>query len=244
MKAKYTVNLLFLVVVIQIFAFFLIFDRRSSKTSAYGSAVTLLKPSCKCQRNEYLILKSDRLNSLIYLQNVEFNSSDLVLTFPNSEFNHFGFTCDIYNELRRGPNQKIISYSLYGLNSRYYEQLSSIVLQAKKLYPGWTIRIYHDQSINFSALCDLKCQYDSSHVDLCDITRIYRNFSSFKKGDYFNASYIHGMKWRMLPLGDSFVDIFSSRDTDSFILDREVTAVGEWLQSGKFSHIMRGFEII
>ena len=47
------------------------------------------------------------------------------------------------------------------------------------------------------------------------------------------------MKWRWLPIGDSFVDAFSSRDSDSFILQREVDSVKLWLKSDKVGHIMR-----
>ena len=48
------------------------------------------------------------------------------------------------------------------------------------------------------------------------------------------------MKWRWLPIGDSFVDIFSSRDSDSYFLQREVDSVNVWLSSNKPGHIMRG----
>ena len=51
---------------------------------------------------------------------------------------------------------------------------------------------------------------------------------------------MHSMKWRWLPIGDSFVDIFMSRDTDSLILQREVDAVNSWLnRSTSLVHIMR-----
>ena len=46
--------------------------------------------------------------------------------------------------------------------------------------------------------------------------------------------------WRWFPIGDRFVDLWSSRDTDSMIHQREVDAVDAWLQSDKLVHIMRG----
>jgi hypothetical protein len=42
-----------------------------------------------------------------------------------------------------------------------------------------------------------------------------------------------------LPLGDSFVDYFMSRDTDSLIIDREVESFNVWLKSETLFHIMR-----
>ena len=51
------------------------------------------------------------------------------------------------------------------------------------------------------------------------------------------------MMWRWLPIGDSFVDVFNSRETDSFILQRELDSVQYWLKSNKTDHIMRGIYI-
>ena len=48
------------------------------------------------------------------------------------------------------------------------------------------------------------------------------------------------MMWRFLPAGDSFVDLFMSRDTDSLIHERERDAVNQWLESDKAAHMMRG----
>ena len=43
-----------------------------------------------------------------------------------------------------------------------------------------------------------------------------------------------------LPVGDSLVDYFMSRDSDSLILEREVDAVNEWIKSNTLLHVMRG----
>lgn len=45
--------------------------------------------------------------------------------------------------------------------------------------------------------------------------------------------------WRFLPVGDTFTDAFISRDTDSYLLQREGDAVKAWLESNKAGHIMR-----
>jgi hypothetical protein len=48
------------------------------------------------------------------------------------------FTCDFYNTLRRGKGQKEVSYSLYGSNSLYYNEIKSIN-RVKLIYEERTI---------------------------------------------------------------------------------------------------------
>jgi hypothetical protein len=50
---------------------------------------------------------------------------------------------------------------------------------------------------------------------------------------------MHGMMWRWLPVGDSFVDYFASRDLDSSLIQREKDSVDEWLGEKKLFHVMR-----
>ena len=95
------------------------------------------------------------------------------------------------------------------------------------------IRIYYDKSINSSIICELECLKDEKSgkfmdiIDFCNINEI--PFGN--PNNTWNAQYMHSMKWRFLPIGDPFVDIFMSRDLDSWIIDREVDAVNVWLQS-------------
>ena len=51
---------------------------------------------------------------------------------------------------------------------------------------------------------------------------------------------MHAMKWRFMPVGDSFVEAFMSRDSDSMVTQREVSSVNVWLNSSLAGHIMRG----
>ena len=57
----------------------------------------------------------------------------------------------------------------------------------------------------------------------------------------WDASYMHAMKWRWLPIGDDFVRLFCSRDLDSLIYEREVDSVNAWLRDPhqRAGHIMR-----
>lgn len=76
------------------------------------------------------------------------------------------------------------------------------------------------------------------NVDFCDVTKLHVNLIDDKS--FLNASQAHAMIWRYFPLADEFVDVAAFRDSDSFILKREVDAVNEWLESEKMGHIMRG----
>jgi hypothetical protein len=72
--------------------------------------------------------------------------------------------------------------------------------------------------------------YLFSNVDFCDISQLplIKNSSLLKYKQ--EMSYLHSMMWRWLPIGDSFVDLFISRDTDSLIIKREVDSVQVWAQ--------------
>ncbi len=87
------------------------------------------------------------------------------------------------------------------------------------------MRIYHNFTADSkiaSAVCGLACEFD--HVDLCEISPSIANFGRF---------------WRLSSLGDPTVSRALFRDIDSFILDREIAAVEEWLDSGLHFHVMR-----
>jgi len=49
----------------------------------------------------------------------------------------------------------------------------------------------------------------------------------------------HSMFWRFEPAGDPDVDVVMVRDTDCRVIQREIGAVNEWLESDKDFHIMR-----
>jgi hypothetical protein len=78
--------------------------------------------------------------------------------------------CDLYAELRNGPGQRILSYSLYGQNYGYYNLFDLIILQASKLLSDWNLRIYYDNTVNESIICQLECKYGS--IDFCNVNKI------------------------------------------------------------------------
>jgi hypothetical protein len=160
------------------------------------------------------------------------------------EFNkdHENTNCDLFNVLRRGYGQKIVSYSLYGTKELYYKELKYLSELVTKYYPTWTIRIYYDDTINSTVICEYECLKNEitgnyvDNIDFCNINEI--PFGSPKST--WNAKFMHSMKWRFLPIGDPFVDMFMSRDLDGWIHDREVDAVKVWFNSSALFHVMRG----
>ena len=70
------------------------------------------------------------------------------------------------------------------------------------------------------------------NVDFCNIKEIpLANF---------NVDFMIERFWRWLPIGDDFVDLFMSRDSDFCIVEREQAAVNEWIGKNSLFHIMRG----
>ncbi|CAF0712424.1 unnamed protein product [Brachionus calyciflorus] len=181
---------------------------------------------CKCFQNNYITLEKN--NEFKYIVKIDQKTYEINAKKTN-------FTCDLYKSLKRGPKQKIVSFSLYGNNELYYNYITNLTSLIKKFYPDHVMRIYHDHSIDVSFKCDLECA--NSHVEFCNIEKMSLNLNDYNK--VLNLSYIHAMMWRFLPLGDSFVDLFMSRDTDSLVLQREVDAVQEWIKSENIAHIMR-----
>lgn len=194
-----------------------------------------LKSNCECNKEQRLTVEK-RKN----IYKIKSNKINYELT--TNEFEQSSFQCDLYNSLKRGKNQKVISYTLYGTNKRYYNLTKKLSQLVKQLYPGWLMRIYYDNSINSSIICEIECQkdYDGhfiANTDFCNINKLPTR-NSFNQT--WNASYIYPSIWRFLTIGDSFVDLFMSRDLDSYIFQRELDSVNFWLNSDKVGHIMRG----
>ncbi|XP_066950663.1 uncharacterized protein [Macrobrachium rosenbergii] len=133
----------------------------------------------------------------------------------------------------RGPGQRVLSYSVYGdFPSEYYTGMDFIVPRASEVYPGWNVRFYHRLDVSNATvkdwICKLACKYP--HFDSCHAERL---------PVLGNVTKFIGRMWRFATVGDPLVDRYVLRDSDSPILQREVDAVNEWLQSGKCFHVMR-----
>ncbi|ROT64386.1 hypothetical protein C7M84_017674 [Penaeus vannamei] len=119
------------------------------------------------------------------------------------------------------------TFTVYGqYPTEYHVALRRfLVPRVAEVYPGWVMRVYHDLSYSNEQqkewLCNITCSHP--HVDFCDVTRLP------DLGDIHTGT---GTTWRFSVMGDPLVDNYIIRDSDAPILQREVDAVGQWLQLG------------
>jgi hypothetical protein len=122
--------------------------------------------------------------------------------------------------------KNVISYSLWGDKPIYwFGALKNIELVSKYL-PGWFCRFYIDKNCHQDLIDTIKG--DNVEIILVNPT-----------GTHDNSYFHNGMLWRFAASEDPEVNVFLSRDCDSRISEREVSAINEWLLSDKDFHIMR-----
>ncbi len=117
--------------------------------------------------------------------------------------------------------KKLISYSIWGDNPLYCDGIVENAKQVEKIYPGWTMRVYHDNRVpqtTLSALLNLGVE---------------NVFVEKSRGIW------DGLFWRFYPASEPSVDIFIVRDADSRLTCREKVAVDDWLKSASQFHTMR-----
>ncbi|XP_042213523.1 uncharacterized protein LOC121860430 isoform X2 [Homarus americanus] len=140
-------------------------------------------------------------------------------------------TCSDWATIR-GNNQFVISFSLFGkFPSAYFNGAVSLMQRLKEVYPDWSVRFYHDLDLSDPVkrdwMCSLACKYQQ--LDFCSSENLPGG----------NIQHTTGTVWRLAVMGDPLVRRYIIRDTDSPILQREVDAVHEWLNSDKCFHLMR-----
>ena len=118
--------------------------------------------------------------------------------------------------------KKVISFSLYGDKACY--QVGAIVnlLEARRIFPDWTCRVYTNVAPEVSKLLS----YMGAEV----IDMANEPDELIRKG---------GMFWRFLPIDDPEVDVFFCRDTDCVVCERDRSAADNFLASGKEWFIVR-----
>ena len=116
--------------------------------------------------------------------------------------------------------KRIISFSLWGNNSKYTIGALYNAELISEVYPGWIARFYIGSSTPLNV--SRKIEKLGSEVVLMN-----------EPGDW------KGMFWRFYPAGEEDVEVMLSRDADSRLNLREKAAVDEWLASDKDFHIMR-----
>lgn len=118
----------------------------------------------------------------------------------NETGSHCGFRA-----YQKGDKQSVVSYSLYGNDSIYFQGFPQILNDITELYPHWLVRIYTDPRERKDLLCPLLIKH--ANLFICDIMNL-----PFPLG---NVSSSNERLWRVAPLGDMQVIRFISRDSDS-----------------------------
>jgi len=120
-----------------------------------------------------------------------------------------------------GGTRRLISFSLYGDNSKYCETAVLNCLAAQQHFPGFICRFHVDDSVPPAILRRLEEQ-GAEVVSM-----------SGRGTEVFPTA------WRFLSLDDPQADIVLVRDVDSLLDAREAWCVQEWINSGKPFHIIR-----
>lgn len=126
--------------------------------------------------------------------------------------------------------KNIFVYALWGQDDLYWIGAKKNIELVNKHFPDFHIRFYIDKNCDKSLIDSLK----GNNVEIVILESknyLYKNLS--EKFDN------NGLFWRFIPLSESDVDIVISRDCDSRISEREISAIKEWLKSDKDFHIMR-----
>lgn len=114
-------------------------------------------------------------------------------------------------------SKKIISFSLYGSSPVYYQGMIANAQLAPEVFPGWTVRIYHERlPFDMEIFKHLKCELIE------------------KRPSRMHA----GMFWRFLAAWEPAERVIF-RDADSRLNIREAAAIKEWEGSGLNAHEMK-----
>lgn len=200
---------------------------------------------CDCKSHLNLIVSKSLSNKSEYnvkLVNKYYGNVIKIYNLTNDEFQNSLFTCNIHKVLARGRDQKVLSFSLFGKDEYYYNRLKRLIYVIKKMYPGWFVRVYHNKSVDKSFVCQVEClkdEHDANYLDLVDFCEINNMRLKFGQEILVDFSYLHSRLWKVLAIGDSFIDLFASRDAHFFIIQREIDSVNAWLNSSMYAHIMR-----
>ena len=121
------------------------------------------------------------------------------------------------------PAENVIAYGLWGDAPRYCVPLLENARILPHLFPGWTMRLYHDASVDPAYLSTLTALgADLRPMVLPPAVPPPRR-----------------LLWRFGVVADPGVRRFLIRDADSLLSVKERVAVDAWLQSGYHFHAMR-----
>jgi tetratricopeptide (TPR) repeat protein len=121
------------------------------------------------------------------------------------------------------PELNIIAYTLWGNQPRYQVPLLENVRIRPHLFPEWTIRVYHDHSVDPGYLAQL-----TAHGVQLRPMRLPPGVPAHR-----------GLLRRFEVISDPSVSRFLIRDADSLLTVKERVAVDAWLRSDFHFHAMR-----
>lgn len=126
----------------------------------------------------------------------------------------------VSRDANRDGRDRILAFSLYGDDPRYIRGAVANAGLVQWTYPGWLMRVYHDNSVDARTLAEVT---SNGHVQLVNMT----------------GSELNPKNWRFLPAVDTSVEVFCSRDVDSRLTRREFSAVSQWLYTDAKVHMIR-----
>lgn len=237
----------------------------SAETKNTIETARIFRPYCNCSqssKSEYIkiqmiSIEDDILTtfdkSLIVITHNEISNKSgtiqikrkLLSKMTLNEFGEENLTCDIFGVLKRGKHQKVISFSFYGDNRKEFKYIEKMLKQIRTKYKGYSARIYYeDDWMDKNFRCRIECQY-SDVVDFCNVNHFPMSLRGILQDEdpsvhFTDLSYMFRATWKILPIGDTYVDVFMSRNVESLIFQREIDSVNVWLNSNKYGHIMRG----
>lgn len=115
----------------------------------------------------------------------------------------------------------VIAFSLWGDKDIYLRGAVENARLAPTVYPGWTCRFYHDDSVPEPVLAELAA--------------LGAELVAMPAG----SGPVSGLYWRFLASDDPEVSRFLCRDCDSRLGAREKAAVDDWIASDRPFHVMR-----
>jgi len=121
------------------------------------------------------------------------------------------------------PAENVIAYCLWGNDHRYLVPLLENARIQPHIFPGWTMRLYHDATVAqdfLSQLAKLGVQFVNKTLQ--------PDVPEHRK-----------LLWRFEVIADPGVRRFLIRDADSLLSVKERVAVDAWLQSRYHFHAMR-----
>lgn len=127
---------------------------------------------------------------------------------------------------REGRGRKIIAMSLYGKQPRYTMGAIDNMIMSLRDWQNWTFRLYYDDSVPADVVLRMKGIEATSQFAL-ELVRVDSNLKA-------NA----GRFWRFFSLEDRTATRIIFRDVDSRLTKRDRKAVEEWMESGRYFHMM------